>query len=74
MLPETNATNDYQEWVANLPERETRALAHQVGISGWVTYPSTKLRSYLMGNKDAYNIYVAVYKPMPFGIPSEVLE
>lgn len=74
MLPETNATIDYQEWVCNLPEKHTRALASQAGIAGWVTYPLNKLRSYLMGNKNAYNIYVTNYQPTVLGVPSEVLE
>ena len=74
MLPETNATIDYQEWVVNLPEPHARAIAHQAGLAGSVTYPITKLRSYLMGDKNAYNIYVTNYKPTPFGVPSEVLE
>lgn len=61
MLPETNETIDYQEWVCNLPDRETRAIASQAGIAGWVTYPLTKLRSYLMGNENGYKIYRANY-------------
>ena len=39
------------EWLKGLTDPQSRALAHQVGITGAVTFPITKLRERLAERK-----------------------
>lgn len=39
------------EWLDTLTEPQIRALAHQIGVAGILTYPYPKLREYLRERK-----------------------
>ena len=39
------------EWLASLTDPQVRALAHQVGVAGSITYPADKLRKQLSERK-----------------------
>lgn len=39
------------DWLKSLTDPQSRALAHQIGIAGSVTYPIDKLRKHLSERK-----------------------
>lgn len=49
------------DWLKGLTDSQSRALAHQVGIAGSVTYPVAKLRKQL-GERKTFKKVKKVYE------------
>jgi hypothetical protein len=52
---------NFENWVAELEERQVRALASQAGFAGWLTYPMEQLRKLLRGSTEAESIFEKNY-------------
>lgn len=52
---------EFTDWIATLTMPQCRALASQVGISGWMTFPIDKLRDRLSQNANVVDIYEEHY-------------
>lgn len=49
------------QWISELTDQQVRALSHQIGITGSVTYPIDKLRRFITERKRLVKA-VGVYK------------
>jgi len=51
----------YTEFLADLSDQQVRALSHQAGIAGAMTYPVTKLYNLLLDSDKAIEIHEEVF-------------
>lgn len=51
-MSQANSVVPASEWLKSLTDQQSRALAHQIGIAGSVTFPIDKLRERLGDRKN----------------------
>jgi len=51
----------YTEFLAGLSDQQVRALSHQAGIAGAMTYPVAKLYNLLLDSDEAIEIHEEVF-------------